>query len=230
MKRLILLFCVFFLLSNHSLSKTDNNSPDTLNNATEISYHSIQFYLINGISSSYKYNLNKNNSLRINIDFSATLFGEEDKYKNRYKEFQQNNITQNESVVSRETQYLNSSVQYLYNVHKIKNIRFYIGAGPLFEYIRYYSKTELIEYENNLPSNKRSSGWIDIEYGVGVIGVAGLECKINDMICIFGEFLPNYVYGWHDNSNDDTSYYTEHIGNYWRFSIKKLMLGISVNF
>jgi len=228
MKRIIMILLFSSFIYSHSFA--DSKSPDTIKNANNYSTHSIQFYLINGISASYKYNFSENCSWRINIDFAAMLSGRDDTYKNRDKTSQSTNITHYEREDSYDSQYFESSFQYLYNIYKIENINFYIGAGGLFEYNRYFRYADNYRYENNQIVSKSYGESCDNEYGAGIIGIIGLDCTITKRFSVFGEYLPNYVYGWQNDSRDSINYYSENTGNYWRFSVDKFKIGLSINF
>jgi hypothetical protein len=230
MKRIILI--LLFLSFSHSYTLADLNSSlsDTLKNENNYPSHSIQFYLINGVVASYKYNSSEKCSWRISIDLSAMLSGQDEKSKYRNKDYHSGNITQYEREDSWDSQYFESSIQYLHKIIKFEDIEFYFGAGVLFEYNRYFRYGDYYRYENNQIVSKSYAENCEREYGAGIIGIIGVECIINSRFSVFGEYLPNYVYGWHDNSRDATYNYSEEKGNYWRFSVDKFKIGISVNF
>ena len=230
MKIFNLYFCFLLFGSNYCFSETYLNTSDSLNNSTEFTSNSIQFYLINGVAASYKYNSSDKSSWRISIDFSGMLSGRDEKSKHRNKDSQSYTIIDYEREDSFDSQYFESSFQYLHNICKIENINFYIGAGGLFEYNRYFRYGDYYRYENNQIVSKSYAEICEHEYGAGIIGIIGIDCTIIKRFSVFGEYLPNYVYGWHDDSRDGTTSYSEYTGNYWRFSVDKFKIGLSINF
>jgi len=227
MKCLIIILLTSVILLTQSYADLTPDSPDTTNNN---SLHSIQFYLVNGISASYKYNPANNCSWRINFDFSGMVIGEDSKQKTNDKVHQTNNVIDYKREDSWDSQYFESSIQYLHILLNIENIQFYLGAGGLFEYNRSFRYSDYYDYNNNQVVSKSYAENCEYEYGAGIIGIVGLECKIIKRFSIFGEYLPNYIYGRHKSTTDATYYYHENTGNYWRFSVDKFKIGISLNF
>ena len=230
MKKIILILLFLSFIHSHTLADLNFSPSDTLKYKNNYPSHSIQFYLINGVAASYKYNSSEKCSWRISIDFSAMLSGQDEKSKYRNKDYQSGNITEYEREDSWDSQYFESSFQYLHSIYTIENIKLYLGAGGLFEFNRYFRYGDYYRYENNQIVSKSFGEDCEREYGAGIIGIIGIESIITDRFSVFGEYLPNYVYGWHDNSRDATYNYSEKTGNYWRFSVDKFKIGISVNF
>lgn len=193
--------------------------------------YGIQYYLVNGIFFAFKFNDNYPNVWRVKFDLSGAITG--DSYNEKtYHEEELAIERENGTNTTVTTFSISFEYNYFFNIHK--QFDPYIGIGPLFKYSRdkYSQKSKNLKLSNSSTSyeNLKSS------YGIGLIGVAGVESKVIDFISLFIEYNLSYTYNWTNyevsqhSQPSNSLYKSERDGNSWAFNISSLKIGIILYF
>lgn len=208
-----------------------------------VKYNSqIQFHLINGYSLSYLNLLSSSTGLRFKVDLGLNgSSGNSERSQIYY-----NNGSNNSAVdvqkfkedKSSSSQYLNLAVNYFWLSNITKEIRLYLGVGPLISFSRYNSENN---QERNATSNYPASRSVyettSSSFGLGIQGVIGIECAVTEKISLLAEFNLSGTYSWdywkNKSENQGTlSGRTESTinGNSWNYGLNNLKIGIAYNF
>ena len=201
----------------------------------------IQFHLINGYSLSYLSMLSPTTGLRFKVDLglngsSSNLDSEENHF---------NSGTGNNSIVqkvnndgSNSSQYVNLTANYFWLSNITKDIRLYLGMGPLLNFSRSgYKNNYDTAATSYYPASKSSQETTSYSFGLGFQGAIGLECRVTDKISLLAELNLNGTYSWShskDISEDHNSGWnrTERTsdGNSWSYGLNNIKIGIAYNF
>jgi outer membrane protein W len=193
--------------------------------------YGIQYYLVNGIFFAFKFNDNYPNVWRVKFDLSGAITGDsynEKPYYNGELGVERENGT-NTTVTNFSISF---EFNYFFNIHN--QFDPYIGIGPLFK----YSRDKYSQESKNLGLSNSSTSYetVNSSYGIGLIGVAGVESKVIDFISLFIEYNLSYTYNWTNieaNQNwqpSDSHYESERDGNSWAFNISSAKIGIILYF
>jgi hypothetical protein len=204
----------------------------------------LQFHLINGYSLSYLNLFCPSSGLRFKIDLGLDgSSGNSDREQNYYNDGSNNSASEvqkyNEERSS-SSQNLNLIVNYLWLSNITKEVRLYLGLGPMISLSRYNSESDQDRSATLYYSaSKSNSKTISSSFGLGIQGVIGLECVIAEKFLLLAEFNLNGTYTWDHwkNTSEDRSpsislNRTENIedGNSWNYGLNNLKIGIAYRF
>lgn len=202
----------------------------------------IQFHLINGYSLSYINLLSSSTGIRFKADLGLNGFSGNIERSQIYYNNGANNSTDDVQKFkedrSSSSQYLNLAVNYFWLSSITKEIRLYLGVGPLISFSRYNSKND---QERNAtlyyPASKSIYETTSSSLGLGIQGVIGIECTVTEKISLLAEFNLNGTYSWDHWKNKSESQpvglnrtESTNDGNSWNYGLNNLKIGIAYNF
>lgn len=202
----------------------------------------IQFHLINGYSLSYLNLLSSSTGLRFKADlgFGGSTSNLEN-VQNNYSSGSSNSgfdIQKSNEERSSSTQSLNFSLNYFWFANIIKEIKLYVGIGPMIGFSRYsneYNQGRIATSYYNESKYFNEATFSSI--GIGFQGVIGIECPVTEKISLLAEFNLSGTYSWdywkNKSENQGTlSGRTESTinGNSWNYGLNNLKIGIAYNF
>jgi len=193
--------------------------------------YAVQYYLVSGVFFAFKFNNNHPNIWRIKFDFSGSIIDET--YNHKWYDNDELTGELDEESDSRRFYFsLSTEYNYFFNIHK----RFepFIGIGPIFSYSTNKNILNTTDTSPNNSSNTHEG--VQTNYGLGLIGVFGVESTIYDFVRFFIEYNITYTYNWLDD--DYKSYYlpgdslhkSEGSGNSWNLNMSSAKIGILLYF
>lgn len=199
----------------------------------------LQFHFVNGYSFSYLKFLDNSSALRYKADVQLNYQTNDNDVTNRnYQAGSQNYELKNSEEGNSNGQYFSVSVQYLFTWKAINHLEFFVGAGPILSFERSYY--ENVSTNNNITSNSKNE-YSDLatSWGLGVLGSAGLQCKVYQNINLIAEYNLKLGYGWNKDiysngytSDSGSKSKNENIreGTSWNFNLSSIKLGIVFRF
>lgn len=204
-----------------------------------VKYNSqIQFHLYGSYSLSYLNFISPNSAIRYTADLylrfggidgtSSDSFQSGTTFNSKKEQSNQNNIS------------VNLSTQYLFYLQAKEKINLYAGGGPLINYSKNYRRTTT-DYEQSLSQPNPTKGVSEgsgYSFGLGVRGVAGIECYITKEISLLAEYGIYFSYNWEKTtwtgeSKSQTNVYVskgETDNKFWDASLNSIKLGVSYRF
>ena len=224
MKKFIGVFAIIAILG---IDLYGNEQADSSQVDSALQKHSFQFDLVDQISFSYRRKISAQNYLRLHLDFSGHLGGEENDgqriYKPTNRVLSENPLRRNKT----DQENLFFSVQFLRQLKSKETVSFYSGFGGSFDFSRRAGYSESI-YRN---SDQQTYYYDSTEraLGIGVIGILGLECSISPSISVYGEYQPLFLIGWDKRESENDTDFSTNSGNFWRLSVESFKIGVSIN-
>lgn len=198
----------------------------------------IQFHLINGYSLSYLNMLSPSTGLRFKADLGLSGSFEDSENNESYYGNSLNTVHKYKLDNNSNSQYLNLVVNYCWLSNITKEVRLYLGIGPLISFSRESNErnSETITTSPNGASksmNESTKSFI----GLGIQGVLGIECAVTEKISLLAEFNLNGTYSW-NHWNNKGEYQSEELtgiestsdSNSWNYGLNNLKIGIAYNF
>ena len=202
----------------------------------------LQFHLVNGYSLSYLNSLSNSSALRYKLDFNLSVGKENSDGSGSYN-YDNNNASSSSSTSNSKnnSQFIDFAVQYLWYPLNESIVRIFLGTGPFISFNRRFSggSRETDQYGNR---SSYSSEMLNYSLGIGIGGVAGVECFVTKQISLIGEysFAGSYMWTKNNNSSQNITYYnsqsstsrqtTDNSGTGWNLGLGNLKLGIAFRF
>jgi hypothetical protein len=237
----ILNFVVFALLlfSVNCFCQDENGNSGDSEIKSQKNSHGVQFYLINGLSISYKKMISNNNALRFNLDLSGSVFDRNDERDRTYMSSDTTEYS-GEGNYTGNRQSIALSFQYIHKLYQNDYFNAYIGGGPYAGYSR--SKDDS-DYENSHDNEtyKSYSNYFDEQFNLGILGVVGAEGFISEHVGVFAEYKLFLSRSWYKSKSDyEYIIYPESennrkneynsSSNSWDFTLSNVKLGVSIYF
>lgn len=202
----------------------------------------VQFHLLNGYSLSYLNILSSSSGIRFKVDLG--LFGSSGDSENAQRYYNNpavnspSDIQKYNEDLSSNSQFLNLAVNYIWLAEITKDLRLYLGAGPLVSLTRYSNEnTQDRSATAYYPASKSKSKNTNSSFGLGVQGVAGIECAVTEKISLLAEFNLDCTYSWDHRSYSSESQpvvlsrtESTYEGNSWNYALNNLKIGIAYSF
>lgn len=202
----------------------------------------IQFHLINGYSLSYLSMLSPATGVRFKADLGLNGSSSNSDHLQNYFNSGSNSSASDEQRYTEDgsssSQSLNLVVNYLWFSNITKEMRLYLGVGPMISFSR---------YDNEHNQNRSASSFYEADksyyettsssFGLGFQAILGIECFITEKISLNAEFNLNGTYNWNHSMNKSGSQQTGWSkaettvdGNSWNYGLNNLKIGVSFNF
>ncbi len=236
----ILNFVVFALLlfSVNCFCQDENGNSGDLEIKSQKNSHGVQFYLINGLSISYKKMISNNNALRFNLDLSGSVFDQNEERDRTY-------ISSDTTEYSKEGNYTGNrqsialSFQYIHKLYQNDYFNAYIGGGPYAGYSRSKDNSDF-EDSNDNQTYKRNRNCFNQQFKLGILGVVGAEGFVSEHVSVFAEYKLFLSRSWYKSKRDYEYIYSENefnskneydsTINSWDFTLSNVKLGVSIYF
>ncbi len=202
----------------------------------------IQFHLVNGYSLSYLNMLSSSTGMRFKVDLALNgSSSNSDQVQNYFSSGSNNppsDIQKFNNDRSSDSQIINLIANYLWISNIVKEIRLYVGIGPMVSFSRYSNentqdRSAASYYSASNSFNEQTSS----SFGLGLQGTIGLECLVTEKISLLAEFNLDGTYSWvhwkdRNGNQQETLSRTETTedGNSWGYGLNNLKIGISYNF
>ncbi|NWF91144.1 MAG: hypothetical protein HXY50_16990 [Ignavibacteriaceae bacterium] len=191
-----LVLLIVFILNSQFLSAQD--SQDSIKNSLKKGSWSLQFRIspnftlstFDGSNLSAKKHLTSNSAIRFGIGLSGYTT---DREGTTYLENRSNIFSEEQSDY--ESLLINLSCYYLYYPHPQQKINMYCGVGPLISFANFNDKINRQDLSQDTSSIEKFSEEKYQYYGVGVLGLIGIEWFLNQQISIHAEYGSSLLYG-----------------------------------
>lgn len=177
----------------------------------------VNIFFYNGLGISYKYNANETFCYRVNVGLSTSLTDYKDDREHYYFNAPNHYDTSNYARDNYDT-YLEASLSYsiLYNLIRDKSFNLYLGAGPSVNYlIQKYEVTDFSHYSNYSSTHNRTY----THYGVGVVGLMGIEAYLSQKITLFAESQLTLYRNWGEEESGDFSFSSNNLNSSSKSSV-----------
>ena len=191
-----LVLLIVLILNSQFLSA--QNSQDSIKNSLKKGSWSLQFRIssnftlstFDGSNLSAKKHLTSNSAIRFGIGLSGYTTDREGTtdLENRSNIF-------SEEQSDYESLLINLSCYYLYYPHPQRKINMYCGVGPLISFANFDDKINRQDLSQDTSSIETFTEENYQYYGVGVLGLIGVEWFLNQQISIHAEYGSSLLYG-----------------------------------
>ncbi|PKL83704.1 MAG: hypothetical protein CVV24_03720 [Ignavibacteriae bacterium HGW-Ignavibacteriae-3] len=202
----------------------------------------VQFHLVNGYSLSYLTMFSSSSGIRLKVDLG--LFGSSSDSEHTQRYYNDPSVNSSTDVQkykedqSSNSQFINVTVNYHWLAELTKDLKLYLGAGPLIRLTRYSSENtqdrSATSYYSASKSNNKNT---NSSFGLGVQGVVGIECSVTQKLSLLAEFNLDCTYSWDHRSYSSQSQpvvlsrtESTYDGNSWNYALNNLKIGIAYNF
>ena len=229
-KLFVSVIAILFLLTASLFAQTDS-----------VNYKSqVQFHLVNGYSLSYLNSLSNSSALRYKLDFNLSVGKENSDGTHSSSSGNSSYLNSTSGTDENSSQMLNFTVQYLWYLVNELSVRVFLGAGPFILLNRNFWSGSNDQTQNDGSKYYNSAETLQYSLGIGLGGVAAVECFVTRRISLIGEYgiLGNYSWGkqkysnkYKASPNQPVSEYTnESNTNGWNLGLGNLRLGIAFRF
>lgn len=200
----------------------------------------LQFHLVNGYSLSYLNSLSNSSALRYKLDFNLSVGKEnsDGSVSSSSSNFYSSNSTSGSNESN--SQMVNFAVQYLWYPLDESLVRVFLGVGPVISLNRSFGHRSEDQTLNDGSKYYNSTETLQYSLGIGLGGVAAVECFVTRRISLIGEYgiLGNYSWGkqkysnkYNPSANQPVSEYTNESNSHgWNIGSGNLRLGIAFRF
>lgn len=236
----ILNFVVFALLlfSVNCFCQDENGNSGDSEIKSQKNSHGVQFYLINGLSISYKKMISNNNALRFNLDLSGSVFDRNDERDRTYMSSDTTEYSE-EGNYTGNRQSIALSFQYIHKLYQNDYFNAYIGGGPYAGYSRSKDDSDYEDSHDN-ETYKRNSSYFNDRFKLGILGVVGAEGFVSEHVSVFAEYKLFLSRSWYkrkgdyeyispESENNSKDEYNS-TRNSWDFTLSNVKLGVSIYF
>lgn len=97
----------------------------------------------------------------------------------------------------------NISAQYLCSPYKVSGIVFFFGAGPIMSYSYAKSDDKNVYYQSAIGDTVKTKHVATAKnYGLGIIGVCGVEWFLKEKLSLTAEYGLSIQYSWRDSETN----------------------------
>jgi len=237
---IVVLFAILLMLIplNLNAAGKDNETSDLDSQFTKYK-NGIQFYIVNGVSVSYKKIISKKSALRFHLDLSGSFSDIDYESNNNHESEVDTTFEHSERDDKTNYHYIDLTFEFLNTLMQKKFIRLYYGGGPYIGYSRSKS-VEHGTYEDDYEDyGYYDSEYTRIDFSFGVTGTIGLECPVANRVSIFAENQLLVYHKWEKyNSKYKRVYFVddysisnrEYNTNSWILRFYSVTIGVSVYF
>lgn len=202
----------------------------------------LQFHLVNGYSLSYINSLSNSSALRYKLDFNLSVGKGNSDGSNSSFSGNSNYLNSTSGTGENNSQMLSFAAQYLWYPLNESLVRMFLGAGPFISLNRIFWSESGDQTQNDGSKYYHSNESLQYSLGLGIGGVAGVECFVTKQLSIIGEYGISGSYIWTkqkmSNTQGSTHYAPGSISgntyesnsNGWNVGLGTLRLGVAFRF
>ncbi len=233
LKRTLLLWIAFFMVFSVRFLAAQEKSK------TPEYRQGFDFYLINGVALAYQYRLSEKKTMRIYVDLSGGINGQNSKGNYEYRSPSDTTKQKAGSDLKSDNQSITISPQVYYQIYRRNIVKVHVGTGPIFSFSRSWSKNNST-YTKSEKSEHYSdkSSWWQIAGGLNFLAKA--EANLFKTIYMFAQINTAVLYRYKKerydskNNNKPTTYKYERRYRItvkgWNLGMNRIRLGLSVYF
>ncbi|NOX87837.1 MAG: hypothetical protein GXO77_02345 [Calditrichaeota bacterium] len=201
--------------------------------------HGFDFYLINGVAFAYQYRLSEKKTVRIYVDLSGGIGGQNSEGDSEYRSPSDTTKQKADSDSKSDNQSITISPHFFYQIFQRNIVKIHVGAGPIFSFSRSWSKNNstYTKSEKSEHYSDKSSWW---QIAGGLNFLAKTEANLFKTVYMFAQINTAVLYRYKKarydskNNNEPTTYRYERryrtTEKGWNLGLNRIRVGLSVYF